>query len=155
MRYNFTLTPFNICVCYSLSLFRTLSNFLPVYLHFCDCVVHNDAEHGIPSYVAHSADGRCLFILKHGISNATSHYPKLFFFFAFMHLYHYIFPLFILSKLTASNSVLFEMLTVPQLVKKFPLFYSADISLPFYKGSSIVQILKRDQFSPRPPTFFL
>jgi len=80
MRYNITATPFNICVCHSLALFCTLSKFLPVYLHFCDCVVHNDAEHGTPPGVAHSADGRCLLILQQGMSNATSHYPKLFLF---------------------------------------------------------------------------
>jgi hypothetical protein len=41
-----------------------------------------------------------------------------FFFFAFIHLYHYIFPLFIRLKLTAWSSALFEKLRVPQLVKK-------------------------------------
>ena len=141
-------------VCHSLVLFRTLSNSLPVHLHLCDCVGHNDAEHRIPSDAAYSADGRCLLKLKQGISNVISHYHQIVVFFDFTHLYLYIFPHFILSKLTAWSSALFEKLTVPQLVKKSPLFYSTNISIPFYKGSPIVQILKEINSVHVFPTFF-
>jgi hypothetical protein len=103
---------------------------------------HNDAERRIPSDVAHSADGRCLLKFKQGISNVISRYPQLFYFFAFAHLYHYIFPLFILLKLTPQRRTLLEKLKIPQLVKKSSPFYSTDISLLFYKGSPIAQILK-------------
>ena len=105
MRYNFTLIPFNVCVCHSLQLFRKLSNSLLVYPHFCNCVRPNDVEHRIPSDVAYSTDGRCLLKLKQGISNVISHYSQRFFcFFAFIHLYHYTFPLFISLSLILRRS---------------------------------------------------
>jgi len=156
MRYNFTISPFSVCVCYSLALFRTLSNFLPVHLHFCDCVEHNDAEHGIPSDVAHSADGRYLLKLKQGVSNAISHCPQLFFPFASIHLYHYIFPLFIRLKLTACmKQCPFRKANSSSASQQIPPISFCRHFVAVFQGFANCPNFERDQFSPRPPTFFL